>query len=77
MTIVRRVNIADPAISDNELCRREDVAEWLKIGVSTFDLWRHQRRTPKPCTPKGTRPRWRVGDVRAFYSRIQEPQRQA
>ena len=64
----RRVDIADPNVRDIELCRRSDIADWLGVTLQGFDWMRANGKAPEPCTPDGVRPRWRVGDVRGFYS---------
>ena len=67
------IDIADPTISDDTLCRREDIGAWLKISLTSLDTWRHRGWVPAPCTPEGARPRWGVGDIRKFFLKKEEP----
>ena len=63
----RRIDIADPRVRDTEICTRSDIADWLGVSQSAFDMMRKEGRAPKSIMPEKSRPRWLVGDVRRFY----------
>lgn len=74
----KHIDIADSSVPDTALCGRLDIIEWLGICPSTFDNWRRDGKLPKPCTPENIRSaRWRVGDVRRFYSSELESESEA
>lgn len=62
------IDIGNPEVRDMDLCQRGDIAAWLRISIQSFDWLRRNGRAPKPCTPDGMRPKWRVGEVRRFYT---------
>jgi predicted DNA-binding transcriptional regulator AlpA len=62
------VDISSPDVHDDFLATRADIAALLRIDPRHFDKLVKKGSVPKPCTPKGMYPRWRVGDIRAWLA---------
>lgn len=60
-----KIDIADPAVSDDVFATREEVMDYFRIAPSTL-MDRLERGTlPQPVRLwEGARPKWRVGDLR-------------
>lgn len=62
-----RINIADPNVGDDQLCTRQECADFLRITAVSWDRLTKLGKAPEKVTPEGVWPRWRVGDIRAYF----------
>jgi hypothetical protein len=55
------------ALPDCTLLKRDEVASWLRLSTATLERWAAKARGP-PITRVDGRPRYRLGDLRAWLS---------
>jgi len=61
----KKIDIADPSVSDDVFATREEVMEYLRIASTTLADRIVRGTIPKPVRLwEGARPKWRVGDIR-------------